>query len=117
MAALKLYHNPRCSKSREALALLEAKGAEFAIVEYLKNSPTASEIEKLIRTSDDRPAAFVRTGDASFKEAGLSLAPDADAAEVAKLIAAHPALMQRPILASADKAVVGRPVENLLKLL
>jgi len=117
VSKLTLFHNPRCSKSRRALELLREHGADFEVVEYLERPPTRQAIESLIEASDSPAADFVRRGDAAFKEAGLSLSADADVAEVALLLAAHPRVLQRPIVAGGGKAVIGRPPERVLELL
>lgn len=115
--AATLYHNPRCSKSRKALELLEENGAEFEIVEYLSAGLTADVISGVIAASDSPPSAFVRTGDDAFKALGVTLSEDADVSEVAALLAANPAVMQRPVLVAGDSARIGRPPERILELL
>ena len=114
---MKLWHNPRCSKSREALALLAERGIDPAIVDYLKEPPAAARLEALLRKLGGDPRALVR-----FKEdeaAALGLSPDDERSvkEWAALLAAHPRLIERPVLEIGDRAVIGRPVERLLELL
>jgi len=116
MSTLTLYHNPRCSKSRRALELLTEKGVELDVVEYLENPPSRTVLENLVAGADVEPAEFVRTGDAAFKEAGLSLSADANAAEVIELLCDHPAVMQRPVVAGGGRVVIGRPPELVLDL-
>src|SRR5690242_19140604 len=92
-----IWHNPRCSKSRQALDLLTKKGVEPTIREYLKQPPSRAEVEKLIDMVGGDAGALVRDGEAEFKALGRKKA-DMSKAEVAKAIAAHPILLQRPIV-------------------
>ncbi len=111
---LTIYHNPRCSKSRQTLALIEAANAEVNIVEYLKNPLSKEEISQLLTLLNIEPLAMMRTKEAEFKEQALK------GADNETLIAAMvniPKLMERPIVTSADKAIIGRPPENVLSLL
>jgi len=110
---MKLYHNPRCGKSRQALALLEGK--EVEVVEYLKYPLNVGELKSLISKIGIRPIDLVRKGEAAFKEnfKGKDLSDD----EWIAAIIEFPKLMERPILEKGDKAVVGRPPEDILDLL
>lgn len=117
MSNIQIFHNPRCSKSRAALALLEERGLEPEVVAYLDNPPSRETLLGLLRMVGGEAAQFVRTTDAKFRDAGLSLASDADAEAVADLLSAHPEVMQRPIVVVGDRAVIARPPENLLELL
>jgi arsenate reductase len=116
VAKVTLYHNPRCSKSRQALALLEAEGVDLEIVNYLDASLDEDTLRVLIASSDSAPREFVRTGDRAFEEAGLSLDADADVDTVAVLLAAHPEVMQRPVVSCAGKTRIGRPPERVLEI-
>ncbi|WP_355660095.1 arsenate reductase family protein [Halomonas salifodinae] len=108
-----LFHNPRCSKSREALALLEARGVEFRIHRYLDEPLDAQALHELAARLDD-PSALLRTNEAEWK----ALDEDAtDLDSVIAAIAATPKLMQRPIADRGDRAIVGRPPEAILALL
>jgi arsenate reductase len=113
---LRLYHNPRCSKSRAALALLQARGLEPEIVEYLKTPPDAATIEVLIDALGVAPRAAMRPKEAPYAELGLD-APDVDRARLVAAIAAHPILLERPIAVRGRRAVIGRPPERVLELL
>jgi arsenate reductase len=116
MTAVTLYHNARCSKSRAALALLEARGITPDVVEYLKDAPSRDELVALARLLDVRPHAFARTGEAVYRELGLSDASSDD--EMFDAMAAHPILIERPIaVADGKRAVVGRPPERVLEIL
>jgi arsenate reductase len=113
---VRLLHNPRCSKSREALALLRERGVEPEVVEYLKQPPTAAEIDGLLKRLGLEPRQLMRKGEAVYKELGL----DAPALTRAALIAAmveNPILIERPIATDGKRAVVGRPPEKVLELL
>ena len=110
-----LYHNPRCSKSRAARSLLEERGVEFRVVEYLKEPLARADLERL-RTLIDAPASeWVRRGESAFREAGLS--SQSSESELLDAIAANPILLERPIFATGERAVVGRPPERVLEVL
>ena len=113
-SAITLYHNPRCSKSRQALALLQEKGVEPDIVEYLKTPPSRAELAAIVKKLAMKPEAIVRTGEdiykSKYKGKAMSDAQWLDA------LAADPILIERPIAVKGDKAVMGRPPENVLKL-
>jgi arsenate reductase (glutaredoxin) len=112
---LVLLHNPRCSKSRAARALLEERGAHFEERRYLEQPLDRAELEDLRARLGRPPGEWVRRGEADFREAGL----DASASDAALLdaMARRPILIERPILVRGRRAVVGRPPESLLELL
>lgn len=113
---MRLFHNPRCSKSREALALLRERGVEPQVVEYLKQPPTAAEIDALLKQLGLEPRQLMRKDEAVYKELDL----DAPALTRAALIAAmarNPILIERPIATDGKRAVLGRPPEKVLELL
>ena len=114
---MRLWHNPRCSKSREALALLAARGVEPAIVDYLRDPPTPAQVEALLRSLGGDPRALVRFKEDEASALGLSPGDDRSLKAWAALLAAHPRLIERPVLESGDRAAIGRPLENLLALL
>ena len=111
-----IWHNPRCSKSRQTLELLQKKGVTPAIREYLKEPPSKAEVEKLIDMVGGDPGELIRDGEAEFKALKKKKA-EMSKADIAKAIAAHPILLQRPIVASGKKAAIGRPPEAVLPLL
>jgi arsenate reductase len=111
-----IYHNPRCSKSREALALLAEGGATARVVEYLKAPPTEAELDALLTKLGVEPAAIVRTGEDRYAELGLK-GKDLSRAEWVKVLAANPILIERPIVVVGDRAVIGRPPERVKDLL
>jgi arsenate reductase len=110
-----MYHNPRCSKSRQALALLRERGIEPEIIDYLETPPTEAELEALLRKLGLRPSALLRTGEEVFKEKykGKTLTDE----QSLKALAENPVLMERPIVVKGQRAVVGRPPERVLELL
>ena len=111
-----IWHNPRCTKSRETLALLEKKGVTPAIREYLKQPPSKAEVEKLIDMVGGEPGALIRDGEAEFKALKKKKA-EMSKADIVKAITAHPILLQRPIVVAGKKAAIGRPPEAVLPLL
>ena len=116
MTDLTLYHNPRCSKSRGALELLEARGLTPNLVRYLETPLNAAQIKALLGKLGISARQLLRTGEDEYKL--LQLADDSlSEAQLIAAIAEHPKLMERPILEADDKAVIGRPPENILELL
>jgi arsenate reductase len=113
---LVLYHNPRCSKSRQAEAILTDRAAPFDTVRYLDTPLTEAELLGLLDILDDPPASLVRK-DPHFKDLGLNAADYTDRESVAALLAEHPSLMERPVVARGDRAVIGRPPERIEELL
>jgi arsenate reductase len=111
-----IWHNPRCSKSRQTLELLHKKGVTPTIREYLKQAPSKAEVETLIALVGGDPTELVRDGEAEFKALKKNKA-EMSKADIAKAIAAHPILLQRPIVVSGKKAAIGRPPEAVLPLL
>jgi arsenate reductase len=116
MSEITLYHNPNCSKSRGAKEILESRGVDFDVVEYLKTPLGAAEIERLLGLLGGEPAELVRN-DSHFKELGLDADDYQTAEAVAGLLAEHPRLMQRPVAVRGDKAVIARPSELVESLL
>lgn len=104
-----IYHNPRCRKSREALARLEESGKEFKIVEYLKNPLSAKDLTGLLDSLEMNPLSLVRKGEAIWKEQYKG--KDLSDAQVIEAMAEHPKLIERPIITNGNKAVVARPAE------
>ncbi|PNG41770.1 arsenate reductase (glutaredoxin) [Pseudomonas asplenii] len=116
MTDLTLYHNPRCSKSRGALELLEARGLTPNVVRYLETPLSAAQIKALLGKLGISARQLLRTGEDEYKM--LHLADEnLSEAQLIDAIAQHPKLMERPILEVGDKAVIGRPPENILELL
>jgi arsenate reductase len=111
-----IWHNPRCSKSRQTLALLQEKGVSPTIREYLKQPPSKAEVETLLDMVGGEPTALIRDGEAEFKALGKKKA-GMSKADIATAIAAHPVLLQRPVVVAGRKAAIGRPPEAVLPLL
>jgi arsenate reductase len=113
--SLTIWHNPRCSKSRQTLELLRSRGIEPTIREYLKQPPSKAEVETLINLVGGDPTMLIRDGEPQFKKLGKKKG-DLGAAEIAKAIAAEPVLLQRPVVVSGKHAIIGRPPETVLAL-
>ena len=111
-----LWHNPRCSKSLQTLELLRRKGIEPAVREYLKEPPSKAEVETLIGLLGGKAQELIRDGEPEFKRLGRKKA-ELGNAEIAMAIAAHPVLLQRPIVVAGKRAAIGRPPEAVLPLL
>jgi len=111
-----IWHNPRCSKSRETLDLIRKKGVEPAIRDYLKQPPSKAEVEKLIDLVGGDAHTLIRDGEAEFKALGKKKTA-LGKADIVKAIAAHPILLQRPIVVAGARAAIGRPPEAVLPLL
>ena len=110
-----IFHNPRCSKSRETLQLLEEKEEKIDIIKYLETPPTKEELRKIISLLEVKPIELVRTQEKEWKEnfKDKTLSDE----EIIDAMIAFPKLMERPIVLKNDKAAVGRPPENVLKIL
>ncbi|MDQ3191664.1 MAG: arsenate reductase (glutaredoxin) [Bacteroidota bacterium] len=110
-----IYHNPRCSKSRQALSLLKEKGFEPVVIEYLKEIPTAKEFKTLLAKLNMKPEQLLRKGEKEYKEKlkNLNLSDE----EWIHIMLENPVLIERPIVVKGNKGVVGRPIENVLELL
>jgi arsenate reductase (glutaredoxin) len=117
MPKLTVFHNSRCSKSRATLALIEAAGAPVEIINYLETPPTAEELDRLLRQLGMEPGQIVRTGEERYEELGLAARPPASRAEWLRILAENPILIERPIVTDGQRAVIGRPPENVRKLL
>jgi len=111
-----IWHNPRCSKSRQMLELLKSKGVEPKVLEYLKEPPSKAEVEKLIDQVGGDPKELIRDGEAEFKALKLRKA-DLARTDIVKAIVAHPVLLQRPIVVKGSRGAIGRPPEAVLPLL
>lgn len=116
MTELTLYHNPRCSKSRQALALLEERGLQPSIVLYLETPPTADELQAILARLGIGPRQLLRTGEEEYRSLNLA-DPSLSDTQLIAAMAAHPRLIERPILIAGDSAVIGRPPEKVLELL
>ncbi len=110
-----IYHNPRCSKSRQTLALLQEQGVQPDIIEYLKTPPSESELDRILNLLGKEPAELMRKGEEEFKthikDKTLSRS------ETIALMVAYPKVIERPVVIHGDKAAVGRPPESVLDIL
>ena len=111
-----LFHNPRCSKSRAALALLRERGVSPRIVAYLEVPPGVDELLTLLRQLGLPARALLRDGEPEYAELGLA-DPRLDDGQLIAAMAAHPRLIERPVFVHGDRAVIGRPPERVLELL
>jgi arsenate reductase (glutaredoxin) len=116
MTTVTIWHNPRCGKSRQTLELLRSMGIEPAIREYLKQPPSKAEVGRLIDLVGGDPTRLIRDGEAEFKALKMKKA-DLNKDDIAKAIAAHPVLLQRPVVVAGKRAAIGRPPEAVLPLL
>ncbi len=116
MTKFTIYYNPRCSKSRQALALLQQRNIDPEIVDYLKTPLSAAAIQKLLGKLGMSARDILRTKEAEFKQLGLDILNLSDD-EIVDLIVKNPKLLERPIVENDNQAALGRPPENILKLL
>ncbi|TWT77675.1 Arsenate reductase [Posidoniimonas polymericola] len=114
--ATTIYHNPRCSKSRNALALLEERGVEFEVIKYLEDPPSTKELQRVVGLLGIKPAELVRRGEKVFKELGLAEQELTDKQWIAVLVE-HPVLIERPIVVHDGRAAIGRPIDNIEAIL
>ncbi len=110
-----IYHNPRCSKSRQTLALLQERGIEPEIVEYLNTPPSRKELEDVLQALGIKAHELLRTKEAAYEESGLT--KDSTEEEVISAMLQYPVLMERPIVVCNGKAALGRPPEQVLDIL
>lgn len=111
-----IYHNPRCSKSRQTLAILEEKGVDIDIIEYLQQAPDKKTLAKILKQLGIAPSALLRKGETVFKELNLKDKLDDDDAILDAMVK-NPILIERPIVLANNKACIGRPPESVLDIL
>ncbi|MCP3664230.1 MAG: arsenate reductase (glutaredoxin) [Gammaproteobacteria bacterium] len=113
---LEIYHNPHCSKSRQTLSLIEEKGIEPKITQYLENPPNRATLEWILDILHLEPRELMRQKEAVYKEQGLDN-PALSREQLIQAMIETPKLIERPIVIKGDKAILGRPPENVLDLL
>jgi len=114
--SITIYHNPRCSKSRQTLALLQERGIETDVVDYLQTPPDSKMLKSLLSKLNLSARQLMRTKEAAYKDAGLADTELSEAALIKAMIE-QPILIERPIVVNGDKSVIGRPPENVLAIL
>lgn len=114
---MEIWHNPRCSKSRESKALLDEAGAQAAVRRYLDDPPTADELRSVLDKLGMAPWELVRFGEQDARDLHLKDRPREDPEAWIAILALHPRLIERPIVISNDRAVIGRPPSTVLSLL
>ncbi|MBU2874457.1 arsenate reductase (glutaredoxin) [Marinobacter salexigens] len=113
---IRIFHNPRCSKSRQTLELLTERGIEPEIIRYLETPPTEQELSDILEALGRQPRELMRTGESEFKDQGLDN-PSLTRDQLIAAMVASPKLIERPIVIANGKAAVGRPPENILTIL
>lgn len=111
-----IYHNPRCSKSRATLALLEDRGIDARVVNYLDTPPSAEQLRHLLNLLGITPRELIRSGEAEYRELNLA-DPALSDDDLIRALREHPRLMQRPVVLTDDAARIGRPPESVLEIL
>ena len=114
--SVKIYHNPRCSKSRQTLALLEERGVEAEVIRYLETPPSAAALKSILKALGMNPRDLIRKKETAYKELGLADESMTDAALV-NAMAENPILIERPIVVNGARAAIGRPPESVLEIL
>ncbi len=115
MSNVTIWHNPRCSKSRNALALLDEKGVDAKVVKYLDTPPSKEELIEILKMLSISPRELMRTKEAIYKE--LNLKNENDEEKLIEAMVNNPKLIERPIVIKDGKAAIGRPIENIVELL
>ncbi|MEL7400078.1 MAG: arsenate reductase (glutaredoxin) [Pseudomonadota bacterium] len=116
MSEIQIYHNPRCSKSRQTLALLQQQGIEPSVIEYLKDVPSAADIESLLSKLGISARELLRTKEDAYKEHNLGDTSLSDA-DIIRAMVASPKLIERPIVVNGNQARIGRPPEQVLEII
>lgn len=114
--SVKIYHNPRCSKSRETLKLLEQQGSDVEVIDYLKQPPNHAELQAILDTLGLKPRQLMRVKEAEYKDNGLD-DPSLTDSDLIEAMVRIPKLIERPIVLKDGKAAIGRPPENVLEIL
>lgn len=115
MQNIQIWHNPKCSKSRNAMTLLKEKGINANIVKYLETSPSKEQLKDVLKKLNMKASELLRTGEDIYKE--LNLKNVIDEEQLIEIMVEHPILIERPIIIKGNKAVIARPIEKLEELL
>jgi arsenate reductase (glutaredoxin) len=115
MADVTIYHNPRCTKSRQAMQVVDELGADVDVVRYLETPPDATTLREIVDKLEDDPADLVRRE--QWSELGVTAGDVSTSEGVVDVLVAHPQLLQRPLLVTPDRAIIGRPTERVRDLL
>lgn len=115
MSEIRIYHNPRCSKSRETLALLQEQGLQVEVIEYLKNSPSAAELTDILQKLGLSARELLRKGEDEYQSLNLA-DPNLTEAMLIEAMANHPILIERPIVVQGQQARLGRPPQKVLEI-
>lgn len=115
MEKIKVLHNSRCGKSRDSLKILDEKGINYEVIEYLKNTPSAKELKDIIKKLGIKPEALIRKGESIYKTEFKDKKFSDD--EWINIMVKNPILIERPIIISGNKAIIGRPPEKVLELI
>ena len=111
-----IYHNPRCSKSRQTLEILQQQGIQATVIEYLKTPPNHQQLDSLLRGLEMQPRELMRSGEAEYKQQGLD-DPTLSRDQLIEAMIEFPKLIERPIVVAGDQMVIGRPPEAVLTIL
>jgi arsenate reductase (glutaredoxin) len=111
-----IYHNPKCSKSRQTLALLRERGVQPRVIEYLETPPTEAELDAILQALDMPPRALLRTKDGAYAQAGFADERLSREQLIAAMVS-HPSVIERPIVVNGKRAALGRPPEAVLRIL
>ena len=117
MKSVRIYHNPRCSKSRQTLALLQERGLDVEVIRYLEDPPAPAELDRLVEALGMAPVELIRVKEKRFAELGLATTDDRSRREWLELMSANPILIERPIVVNGERAALGRPPEEVLAIL
>lgn len=113
---VRIFHNPRCSKSRQTMEILNSNNVDISVVEYLKTPPTSEELDKILKMLSLEPRDLMRKNENAYKENGLDN-PDLSREQLIQAMVDNPILIERPIVISGKTAVIGRPPEKVLDIL
>jgi arsenate reductase len=117
MREITLYHNAKCNKSKEGLAILEKEKVQFKVVEYLKKPLTVDELDELLQVLDIEPDQIIRKNEDLYQELRLEKSPPSSRESWLKLITENPILIERPIVSDGNTGVIGRPADKISKWL